>query len=157
MSFIADVENEIRSLIALTITAAELTNIYVATKAAKINILEKAKSGEITGDQFWIVEAGEATPDEEWGADNSAYRCPLQIMQFIKQTGSEVKDNIRTDLTTIEQAMRGTGFDTFLLIENGVIDTSVSDPAVASILDKTMPWAAGTLYFTPGLLCGEFV
>lgn len=156
MSFIADVEDEIRALIASTITAAELTNIYVATKAAKINILEAARAGDI-GDQFWIVEAGEVSPDDDWGADNNAYRCPVQVMEFYKQSGADVKDTIRTDLEEIGAAMRGTGFETFLLIENGVIDTSVSDPAVASLLDKTMPWAGGTLYFSPGLLVGDFV
>lgn len=155
-SFINDVEDEVKALIAATITDATLSNIFVATKAAKINVLEKAKQGEITG-PFWIVEAGEATPDSDWGCDNSAYRCPLQVMQFLPQDGTNVKSVLREDLQAVEVAMRAPGFTNFLLIENGVIDTSASDPAVSAILDSTMPWAAGTLYFSPGLLCGEFV
>jgi hypothetical protein len=155
MSFIADVEDEIRALIASTITAAELTNIYVATKAAKINILEAAGSGSI-GDQFWIVEAGAAIPESRFGMSSEAYRVPLTIMQFIKQDGGDVKDTVRADLELLQHTMRTTEHTAFCHIEDGVVNTSVTDPTVSSILDKTMPWASGTLSYNPGVVSGVF-
>jgi hypothetical protein len=155
MSFIEDVEDEIRALIASTITAADLTNIYVATKAAKINILEKAKTNEI-GDQFWIVEAGAAIPESRFGMSSQAYRVPLTIMQFVKQTGTDVKATVREDLEQIQNVMRTTEHTAFCHIEDGVVNTSVTDPTVASILDKTLPWASGTLSYNPGVVSGVF-
>lgn len=159
MSFQQDLESEVTALIVATISGATISNVFQATKAAKINILEKARDEEAAGRAFfpfWIVDAGEAEPDGDWGCDNSSYRCPLTIMEFRKTSGSNEKATIQADLQLLEQAIKTGSFTNFMQIEDGAINTSPSDPAVASLLETTLNAVAGTLSYDPGVLCGIF-
>ena len=157
MSFQADLEAEVTALVIATISGATSNNVYPATKAAKINILEAASQASPTVTfPFWIVDAGTAIPESKFGSQNNIYRSPLTIIEFRKTSGSNEKATIQADLDSLQQAIRNAGHTAFCVIEDGMISTSPSDAAVRSLLDTTLNAVAGTLSYSPGVLCGNF-
>lgn len=150
-----DVRAELISVIDGAVADASNTNIFMSIKAAMLNLPEKVKAGQIDL-PIYVVDAATFLEDQEFGIDNRSYRAPVRIIVIRKTAGTNVQEQIESELKLIHDAVFESSHTHFQAIERGSIDTSPDDDAVAALIELSQNALAGTLSFDPGLLCGEW-
>ena len=154
-SFLQDVTDELKSLVIATIPDDEATddNVFRSLAAARMNLVERISGGDFML-PIWIIDSGDANPDERWGVDNESYRCPLRIIEIRQMDETEQQDVIQQHLGLIQTAIVEDSHTNFQAIEHGSITTGPRDETERAFLNGGVNVVAGTLAYRPGLLCG---
>lgn len=154
MSFIADVQAELKALIIATLPDATTENVFMSIKAARINLPEKIKAGDISL-PVWVLDAAEFNPDE-WGVNSEAYRCPLRIIEIREVNATDQQLTLMENLRLINKAILEDDHTYFMADNHGSINAGPQDEAVQDMIDLGLQAVAGTLSFIPGILCGDW-
>lgn len=155
MSFVTEVHDELKALIIATLPEADDDNVYASIKAARMNLPEKVKSGAIAL-PIWVLDAASFMPETRWGLNSNAGRLPLRIIEIRQLSQIDEQAVILGHLAELQFALRSTAHTAFTVIEDGMINASPSDDAMAPLLELGLNMNAGTLSYSPGLLCGVF-
>ena len=150
MSHYQDILNDLKTACVAVLSKAVFTSYEELQKNITQSLIDVPET-------IWIIDLGEEVQETGYSIDSPTYRvpCTIYLVSTSGHLATNVQDYLSGYMETLRLNIRNQVLTTCQGIEDGIVNASVSNEVMATMLGRSVSGVVGaTLTFQPGLLYG---